>query len=203
MLPSTSCRNPLCPIPHKVFRNHAAYSCHLNCSTGCLHYIQTGWSVTANQCHPPSSHMVTTITKLPALLRSQFVNGNTTFGAESKRPSSATDRIYSFKDGTARTDDDFQGFEADNASEVRPEATPNNQAFVNTSHASQTFAYPGFTHTVDRKWTAALLKVIDDINAPDYAFGLILAWAKGASTEEYSFHPQGGLDCARNVTVLV
>jgi hypothetical protein len=44
---------------------------------------------------------------------------------------------------------------------------------------------------------------MDDINAPDYAFGLILAWARGASAEEYSFHPQGGLDRARNVTVLV
>jgi hypothetical protein len=51
----------------------------------------------------------------------------------------------------------------------------NNQAFVNTPHASQTFVYPGFMHTVDQKWTAALLKVMDDINAPDYAFGLILA----------------------------
>jgi hypothetical protein len=82
MFPSTSCRNPLCPIPRKVFRNHAAYSRHLNCSTGCLHYIQTGWSATANQCHPPSSHMVTTRTKSPALSPSQFVNNNTTFGAE-------------------------------------------------------------------------------------------------------------------------
>ena len=113
------------------------------------------------------------------------------------------DNDYSFKDEEARTDDDFQGFEADNGSHVRPEATPNNQAFVNTPHASQMFAYPGFTHTVDQKWTAALLKVMDNINAPDFAFGLILAWARGASAEEYSFHPQGGLDRARNVTVLV
>jgi hypothetical protein len=44
---------------------------------------------------------------------------------------------------------------------------------------------------------------MNNINAPDYAFGLILAWARGASAEEYSFHPQRGLDCARNVTVLV
>ena len=65
-------------------------------------------------------------------------------------------------------------------------------------------AFPEFTSTVDQKWTAALLKVMDDIkNASDYAFGLILAWARGASAEEYSFHPQGGLDCAHNVTVLV
>jgi hypothetical protein len=44
---------------------------------------------------------------------------------------------------------------------------------------------------------------MDDINAPDYAFGLIFAWAGGASAEEYSFHPQEGLDRARNVTVFV
>jgi hypothetical protein len=45
---------------------------------------------------------------------------------------------------------------------------------------------------------------MDNINAPDYAFGLILAWARGANAEEYSFtHRERGLDCARNVTVLV
>jgi hypothetical protein len=122
---------------------------------------------------------------------------------ESKQPSLATDGIHSSKAETARTDDDIQGFEADNASKVRQEATPNHQAFVNTPHASQMFAYPGFMHSVDQKWAAALLKVMDNINAPDYAFGLILAWARGASAEEYYFHPQGGLDCAHNVTVLV
>ena len=52
-------------------------------------------------------------------------------------------------------------------------------------------------HTVDQKWAAALLKVMDYINAPDYAFGLILAWARGASASE------GGLGCAHNVSVLV
>jgi hypothetical protein len=44
---------------------------------------------------------------------------------------------------------------------------------------------------------------MDDINGPYYAFGLTLAWARGASAEENSFHPQGGLDCARNITILV
>ena len=64
--------------------------------------------------------------------------------------------------------------------------------------------FPGLTHTLDKKWTAALLKVMDDINTPDYALGLILAWARDASADEYSFHPLGqGLDCARNVPVLV
>jgi hypothetical protein len=44
---------------------------------------------------------------------------------------------------------------------------------------------------------------MDNITAPDYSIGRILAWARGASAEEYSFHPQEGLDRARNVTVLV
>jgi hypothetical protein len=117
--------------------------------------------------------VVTTSTKSPALLCSQFVNDNTTFGAEPKQPSSATDRIYSSKVETAIVDDDFQGFEADDASKVRPEATPNYQAFANTPHASQTFAYPGFTHMVDQKWTAALSKAMNNINAPDCVFRLI------------------------------
>ena len=173
MFPSTSCRNPLCPIPHKVFRTHAAFSRHLNCSSGCLHYIQRGWSATANQRRPPSIHVVTTSTKSPALLHLQFVNGNTTFGAKAKQPSAVTDGIESSKVDMASTDDDFQGFRVDDASKVSPQVTPIHQAFVNTPHASQTFAHPGFTHRVDQKWMAVLLKFMDNINAPDYAFGLI------------------------------
>jgi hypothetical protein len=73
----------------------------------------------------------------------------------------------------------------------------------NTPHASQMFAYPGFTHMVDQKWTAVLLKNMNNINTPDFAFGLILAWARGGSAEDCSFHPQEGLECAQNVAVLV
>ena len=94
------------------------------------------------------------------------------------------DGIYSSKVETARTDDDFQGFKADDASEVRPEANPNYQALVKTPHESQMFAFPGFLHTVDQNWTAALLKVMDNINALDFAFGLIFTLARGASAEQ-------------------
>jgi hypothetical protein len=116
--------------------------------------------------------VVTTSTKSPALLRSQFVNGDTTLRADTTQPHSSSGKDHSFHEDTSRNDDDIQGFESDNATDIRPEATPNNQGFVNTPHAFHTFAYPGFTHTVDQKWTAALLKVMDGINAPDYAFHL-------------------------------
>ena len=48
-----------------------------------------------------------------------------------------------------------------------------------------------------------IAKILDNINAPDYAFEDILSWARGASAEEYSFYPQGGLSRSRNVEVLL
>ena len=47
-----------------------------------------------------------------------------------------------------------------------------------------------FMHTTDHKWTVDVFKALDDMNAPDYAFDNILAWARGASAAHYSFNPQ-------------
>jgi hypothetical protein len=38
----------------------------------------------------------------------------------------------------------------------------------------------GFMYTTKQKWTVTLLKLLDDINAPDYAFRLIIDWAHSA-----------------------
>ena len=46
--------------------------------------------------------------------------------------------------------------------------------------------------TTDQKWTVVLLKLLDDINAPDYAFTKILKWAHSAQAEGYSFHRANG-----------
>ncbi len=37
-----------------------------------------------------------------------------------------------------------------------------------------------FPYSTDQKWTVALLKVLDNMNAPDYAFHAILTWARAA-----------------------
>ncbi len=47
--------------------------------------------------------------------------------------------------------------------------------------------------TCDQKWTIALLKLLDDMNAPDYAFEAIIKWGRAAKGDNYSFHPEGGL----------
>jgi hypothetical protein len=60
----------------------------------------------------------------------------------------------------------------------------------------------GFMYTTEQKWTVALLKLLDDINAPDYAFRLIIEWARLAKNDGYSFLPPGGLTRNSNVELL-
>ena len=60
-----------------------------------------------------------------------------------------------------------------------------------------------FMYTTDQKWTVALLKILDEMNAPDYAFGSIMAWARSASADSYSFYPAGGLSRSKNVDSLI
>ena len=57
-------------------------------------------------------------------------------------------------------------------------------------------------YTTDQKWTVSLLKILDDMNAPDYAFESILKWARSANAGNYSFYPDGGLSRLRNIDGL-
>ena len=58
----------------------------------------------------------------------------------------------------------------------------------------------GFMSTTQQKWTVALLKLLDNVNAPDYAFRLIIEWALSAKNDGNSFYPPGGVT-ARNAKV--
>ena len=61
-----------------------------------------------------------------------------------------------------------------------------------------------FTYTTDQKWTVSLLKILDEANAPDYAFGqVVLEWARLASSGGYSFRPVGGHSRSKNVDALI
>jgi hypothetical protein len=39
----------------------------------------------------------------------------------------------------------------------------------------------------EQMWTIALLKLLDDMHAPDYAYASVLRWARGANAAGYSF----------------
>ena len=59
-----------------------------------------------------------------------------------------------------------------------------------------------FVHTTDQKWTVSLLKILDDMHAPDYAFGQVLGWARDAQAAGFSFRPPGGLSRSKQIDRL-
>ena len=59
-----------------------------------------------------------------------------------------------------------------------------------------------FPYSTDQKWTVALLKLLDEMNAPDYAFHATLTWARAAIADGFSFPPEGGKTRRRNVERL-
>ena len=64
--------------------------------------------------------------------------------------------------------------------------------------------HPSLAYTTDQKWTVALLKVLDDMNAPDYAFKSIMEWAWDACADGYSFNAvAGGVSRSKNVDSLI
>ena len=70
-------------------------------------------------------------------------------------------------------------------------------------HTSPSLSTQALMFTTDQKWTVTLLKLLDDINAPDYAFTKILKWAHSAQAEGYSFHRANGeLSRMQNINVL-
>ena len=66
-------------------------------------------------------------------------------------------------------------------------------------HACASPPPPIFPYSTNQKWTVALLKLLDDMNAPDYAFKAILTWVRAAIADGFSFQPEGGTTHCRNV----
>ena len=58
---------------------------------------------------------------------------------------------------------------------------------------AEVFPFEPFMFTTDKKWTIALLKGLDGMNAPNYAFKDVLSWARDAHADGYSSYPDSGL----------
>ena len=56
--------------------------------------------------------------------------------------------------------------------------------------------------STDHKWTISLLKILDNMNAPNHAFESIIKRACNAHADGYSFYPNGGQSRIHNVHVL-
>jgi hypothetical protein len=74
--------------------------------------------------------------------------------------------------------------------------------FVDTTITAHPQAESGIIHSITQKWTVALLKLLNDINAPDYAFGQLLQWGCNAMSDGYTFNPPCGVNRNRNIAGL-
>ena len=61
---------------------------------------------------------------------------------------------------------------------------------------------PFVPYTIDQKWTISLLKLLKDMNAPNYAFANILTWARAAKLDNCSFQPKGGHSHNQNLAIF-
>jgi hypothetical protein len=133
---------------------------------------------------------VVTNNKQPSVLRREMVNEIALFcDRDNEIEFSDAARSVPCDDEDAHFDSEGDSFDATTFTFQPPE-----KCAVLTSS--------GFMYTTEQKWTVALLKLLDDINAPDHAFRLIIVWARSAKNDGYSFLPPGGLTRNSNVELL-
>ena len=173
----------------------SAYTQHIGRSASCQTFLQshvvgklTLLRMTGKNA---DASAVVTNNKKPSVLRRDMVND---------KPSLPDDKNeFGFSNAAAYSlpcDDDDAIFDNEGDGRDMPTFTfrpPQECAVLSSS---------GFMYTTQQKWTVALLKSLDDINAPDYAFRLIIEWACSAKDDGYSFYPRGGVTRNANVDIL-
>jgi Plavaka transposase len=214
------CPNPTCPKADKRFKSERAFSIHLTRSIDCRLYIQEHLMssmlsqgkksshakqfVSATITSGPPTNVVALSNHRPALLRRDHINTlypptlsrshDIAPGEDHLIHSSSKDNAdASETDGHEYTDTWF-----DNPGNLDITTTT-----IGNDRSTTDAYYPkAFPYSTDQKWTVALLKLLDEMHAPDYAFRDILSWARSATSENYSFYPRGGLSRSRNLDYL-
>lgn len=185
------CENPFCPQDGKAYTSMSAFTQHIGRSASCEQYVHGHLNLRSITRENATSSTVVTNTKKPSVLRRDMVNNIPPLPDDEEDLGFADTDAHSFP-----CDDEDAIF--DNESNCLDVPTfafrpPQEGAVLSSS---------GFMYTTQQKWTVALLKLLDDINAPDYAFRLIIEWALSAKDDGYSFQPPGGVTRNANVDIL-
>jgi len=210
-----------------AFANEKAYTMHIQQSPSCFNFIcremKQQHAMTAQRF--PQQHSsdntagdgqsIITSMKHASSLRCNVVNSNMhlplpSFSSLPVLPTSAStfDHNNSNEDSNASDNDttgSLLGDHFDNSDSNTLPASHKNPGDANDgeNHSKRLKAFASqFMYTRDQKWTIALLKILDDMNAPDYAFSDVIKWAQAASSDDYSFCPDGGCSRLRNIDIL-
>ena len=227
-----TCRNPFCSRFNKnPFSTQAAFTNHIDRSPGCLNFLVMESQSAAPHgaslvCTPKHRHedgdAAWTSNKRPALLRRHMVNdavaasGNAPVVTSAQHPNlhfvgteditalSTEEVVMMAEIGKSEIDSSsvaLNDVDADEDDILAFEDHPANANALDVVGAPS--FHSNFMYTTDQKWTVSLLKILDEANAPDYAFGQVLEWARSSSSAGYSFRPRGGLSRSKNVDALI
>jgi hypothetical protein len=107
-------------------------------------------------------------------------------------PAAIQDTCYQVMEDLANSFDVVDNHETKNAAVAEPDVF----------QRPAVFSFDPFMFTTDQKWTIALLKLLHDMNAPNYACKAVMSWARDAQADGCSFYPDGGLSRMRSVDLL-
>jgi hypothetical protein len=198
------CYNPCCGGRKNLFESARALSLHLARSPACEQYAnERDRKRKARQLTLLNAEIVVDSSKRPTMLRRDVVNDIThIIQNESENEVLKDWSDFNFGDTYG---DEMEAYEQDDPTECSSWEGDNISVLSQDTDAFS-FVPPPKDHplmfTSDQKWTIALLKLLDDMNAPDYAFEAIIKWARAAKDDHYSFYPQGGMSRSKNVDIL-
>ena len=165
---------------------------HFSLSPSCLSFINpTRPSIASKRSPPLESDTVFSSSKRAALLCREVINPT-------------YNRVDDVHEWSVSLPDDEVTHNTDAPSDDDCEADDVGYVWEDTSvlpPIPDTTVEP-WLHSDDQKWTVGLLKLLDDMNAPDYAFASVLRWARGANAARYSFYLDGGLSRSCSIDQL-
>jgi Plavaka transposase len=205
------CNNPNCNSRHKSFATEKAFTIHFQRSPMCFEFFCRDRETLVQ----PLGHKrvdtsfddtVVTSSKRSKPLRCHIVNdlSNSVTATFFSAMPTLESKIQVDDNNDAFLDDDVDDMQIlmDDKHDIQVlDEDANDEDFACPTQNDIPASSP-FLFSTDQKWTISLLKLLDDINAPDYAFASVLTWARNAQADGYSFYPVGGISRTNNVDVL-
>ena len=196
------CPNPLCPKTTKTFVSERSFTQHLQNHKACATFSMLPPSSCKHddRTTQPASTAATTSTKRPRLLRRDLVSEEYLSAKQLEHDSAS--QCFDLNQSTLQCD-----IYNDTIADQNPQPVFDEHCAMQHQQAEPQFAAAGghgtsAIHSVNQKWTVALLKVLNDMNAPDYAFSKILQWGCDAKSDGYTFQAPGGMNRNRNIALM-
>ena len=187
---SYPCNNPMCTSRQGVFSTYKGLEMHLGKSRECQQFYCQPLSnieYSIGNCQHKRTKLSPTRTNNQPVAASPILPASPTF-----LPAriSSTDTPIAVQASMPSPSLDY--FDLPSSDPFFADQEPTKSA--------STFTDPDLIHTNEQKCLIDLMKLVHDLNTPDYAFELILKWAQTAYMNGFNFRPSAsGMTRASNI----